>query len=54
MVVVIKNKKDVAEAKKNDRQHQPHKVFNAKKFCGLLKVSEDPQVIQQRLRDEWE
>jgi hypothetical protein len=26
---------------------------DTKKFCGVLKLKEDPLVIQKRLRDEW-
>ena len=29
------------------------KGFNAKKYCGVIKLDEDPMVIQRRLRDEW-
>ena len=24
------------------------------KFCGVIKLKEDPMVIQQRMRDEWD
>lgn len=30
------------------------KGFDAKKFCGVLKLEEDALAIQKRLRDEWE
>ena len=26
---------------------------DTKKFCGVLKLREDPMAIQKRLRDEW-
>lgn len=29
------------------------KGVNARKFCGVLKLQEDPLVIQEKLRDEW-
>lgn len=29
------------------------KGVDTKKFCGLLKLKEDPLAIQKRLRDEW-
>jgi hypothetical protein len=54
MVVVVKSEKDVEKAKQAIAQRQPEKKFDAFKFCGKLKVDEDPQKIQQRLRDEWE
>jgi hypothetical protein len=24
------------------------------KFCGVIKLKEDPMIIQQRMRDEWD
>ena len=30
------------------------KGLDIKKYCGVLKLTEDPMVIQKRLRDEWE
>jgi hypothetical protein len=30
------------------------KKLDAKKYCGVIKLKEDPLVIQKRLRDEWE
>jgi hypothetical protein len=30
------------------------KGVDTKKFCGLLKLKEDPLLIQNRLRDEWQ
>jgi hypothetical protein len=54
MVVVVKTKEDIKKAKKVIEERRPEKIFNARKFCGVLKVDEDPRVIQQRLRDEWE
>ncbi len=29
------------------------KVFDAYKYCGVIKLKEDPLVTQKRLRDEW-
>jgi len=29
------------------------KVVDTRKFCGVLKLKEDPLTIQKRLRDEW-
>jgi hypothetical protein len=29
------------------------KGFDANKFCGAIKLKEDPMDIQERLRDEW-
>jgi hypothetical protein len=30
------------------------KGLDAKKYCGKLKIKDDPLKIQKRLRDEWE
>lgn len=30
------------------------KGVDTKKFCGVLKLKEDPLAIQKRLRDEWQ
>jgi hypothetical protein len=29
------------------------KGVNTKKYCGVIKLKENPLVIQKRLRDEW-
>ena len=33
---------------------KPKKLFNARKYCGILKLDEDPVTLQRRWRDEWE
>jgi hypothetical protein len=56
MVTVIKsgaNKQIIAKRLKA-LYSTPKKGFNASKFCGILKIEEDPLIIQKRLRDEWE
>jgi len=53
MVLVLKNSKDIKKAKELLADRQEKKKFDAKKFCGVLKVNEDALVIQKRLRDEW-
>ncbi len=30
------------------------KRADTKKFCGVLKLKEDPLLIQKKMRDEWE
>lgn len=30
------------------------KGIEARKFCGVLKLEEDPLAMQKRLRNEWE
>lgn len=54
MVLVLKDSKDIKKVKEELANRQTKKKFDAKKFCGVLKVDEDALVIQKRLRDEWE
>jgi hypothetical protein len=60
MTVVI-NKNNLGEIdelikqlKKNPtRPIKSSKPFNASKYCGVVKFSGNPLMIQKRLRDEW-
>lgn len=56
MVTVIKSGADkhLIEKRLKALYSSPKKGFDAHKFCGILKLEEDPLVIQKRLRDEWE
>lgn len=54
MVTIIKKgatKKDMQKALDN-LSLRPK--FNAYKYCGVLKVDQDPVAIQKALRSEWE
>jgi hypothetical protein len=55
MVFVIdkKTKKEDFEKFLLDRQKTHKKGFDAKKYCGVIKLKESPMTIQNRLRDEW-
>ena len=53
MVVILKNTKDISKVKELLAEIHPKKKFDAKKFCGALKVNEDALAIQRQLRDEW-
>lgn len=53
MVLILKSSKDIKKLKETLADRQIKKGFDAKKFCGALKVDEDALVIQKRLRDEW-
>lgn len=35
------------------QKRKPRPVPDIWQFCGVIKLKEDPRVIQQRLRDEW-
>ncbi|MES2112615.1 MAG: hypothetical protein V4577_27930 [Bacteroidota bacterium] len=54
MVLVLKDSNDIKKAKEALAERQTKKKFDAKKFCGVLKIHEDALVIQKRLRDEWD
>ncbi len=57
MVLVLKkgaSKKEIEQINKKLRQMPSRKKLDARKYCGVIKLKEDPLVIQKRLRDEWE
>jgi hypothetical protein len=49
------NTKKTQEKIKRIRRHRNdiEKGVNTLKYCGVLKLKEDPLVIQKKLRDEW-
>lgn len=55
MVLVLKKgatKKEIAAIRKK-LEKLPVKGVDTKKYCGAIKLKEDPLVIQQNIRDEW-
>jgi hypothetical protein len=55
MVLVLKKgatKKEIAAIRKKLEQ-LPAKGVDTKKYCGVIKLKEDPQGIQKKMRDEW-
>jgi len=57
MVLILKKgatKKDIEAIEKTLYKQNAALGFNAKKYNGVLKLEEDPLVIQSKLRDEWE
>jgi hypothetical protein len=32
----------------------PEKGVDTKKYCGVIKLKEEPMLIQKKMRDEWE
>jgi len=57
MVLVLKKgatRKEIVALEKKLYGKQGLKGFNAKKYNGVLKLTEDPLTIQKQLRDEWE
>ena len=51
--MVSKNSKDIKKVQELLAGSKTKGKFDARKFCGVLKVNEDGLVIQQRLRGEW-
>jgi hypothetical protein len=57
MVLVLKkgaSKKEIEKINKQLSQIPSRKKLDAKKYCGVIKLKEDPLAIQKKLRDEWE
>ncbi len=57
MALVLKkgaSKKEIEEINKQLSQTPSRKQLDAKKYCGVIKLKEDPLTIQKKLRDEWE
>lgn len=54
MVTVIKKGADKEEIEKALSNMKGKKKFDAYKYCGAIKLNEDPLEIQKRMRDEWE
>lgn len=55
MVIVIKksdSKREIKRKLKNDNQSGKKKLFDAKKFNGVIKLKENPVLIQKKLRNE--
>jgi hypothetical protein len=53
MVLILKGTEDIKRIKKILSIRQAKRGFDAKKFCGSLKVNEDALIIKCRLREEW-
>jgi hypothetical protein len=58
MVILLKknaNEQDIA-AIREKLKSLPHqkKGVDTKKYCGVIKLKEDPLLIQKKMRDEWQ
>ena len=47
-------KKQIKIKKRRAAQKATGKKVDLLRFCGILKLKEDPLVIQKRLRNEWQ
>ncbi|MFI5125050.1 MAG: hypothetical protein ACHQDF_06985 [Chitinophagales bacterium] len=57
MVLVLKkgaSKKDIEALRRKLEKRRTSKGVDTKKYCGVIKLKEDPLVIQQKMRDEWQ
>lgn len=54
MVVVIRKSSSREQITKALDKLKRRKGFNASKYCGVLKLDDDPVAIQKALRDEWD
>jgi hypothetical protein len=56
MVTVLKSgatKRSIQAILKKLGSKRSRKGFEAHKFCGVIKLSEDALTVQKRLRNEW-
>ncbi|MDH5400290.1 MAG: hypothetical protein OEX02_19205 [Cyclobacteriaceae bacterium] len=54
MVTVIKKGGSKKQLKDQIEKALKTKGVDTHKFCGVIKLKEDPLEIQKRMRDEWE
>ena len=54
MVTIIKKGSDTKEVEKALSKVKSKKIFDAQRYCGILKLKKDPLVIQKEMRNEWE
>ncbi len=57
MILVLKKgatKQEIEQINKKLEQMPLRKKLEAKKYCGVIKLKEDPLLNQKKLRDEWE
>ena len=54
MVTVIKKGSDKKKASQQIKKALKTKGVDTHKYCGVIKLKEDPLIIQKRMWDEWE
>lgn len=54
MVLVLKKGASKKEMDGIAAKLQVQKGVNTKKYCGVIKLKEDPLAIQKKMRDEWQ
>jgi hypothetical protein len=53
MVTVIKQGSSKASIQQLLEKLKSRKGLDAKKYCGVIKLKENPLTIQKKVRDEW-
>ena len=53
MVLVLKKGATKKEMENITKKLQKSLGVNTKKYCGTIKLKEDPLSIQKQMRDEW-
>ena len=53
MVTIINKNADLKDINKKISELKGAKKFNSKKHSGVIKLDEDPLVVQNKLRNEW-
>lgn len=54
MVFIINKDTKKEEFDKKLSESNDIRKFDARKFCGIIKLKENPLEIQKKLRNEWE
>jgi hypothetical protein len=54
MVLVLKKGASKKEMDYISEKLQVSKGVDTKKYCGVIKLKEDPLLIQKKMRDEWQ
>ena len=55
MVTIIKKGYSLSKIRKALKNTEKNKkLFDASKYCGVIKINEDALKIQKKLRDEWQ
>ena len=54
MVTIIKKGYSLSKIRKALKNTEKNKkLFDASKYCGVIKINEDALKVQKKLRDEW-
>ena len=54
MVTIIKKGTNKKQAVEQLNKALQGKGVDTHKYCGVIRLKEDPRQIQKRMRDEWE